>query len=214
MSQLTTIGLLFLTVLLSFLFSLTPFIVFLPQLVALSSIIFIIFNKYHLPTLYLISFLITLIVFSTNGLQSPFFFLIYFLLFITSFRYLPSTSLAFALIIILFLSQSLNSTLSLIPLCSLLFITPLVWFVSRQTESKNKTVTLIAHDETDLLFWLNLKFKTGITTIIDLASQTLSSPNLTYTQKEQIKKIKSSAKSLLNSSQALTQEIGTPSDEI
>jgi hypothetical protein len=96
----------------------------------------------------------------------------------------------------------------------LLFITPLVWFVSRQVESKNKTQSLITNDETDLLLWLNLKFKTGITTIIDLSSQTLSSSNLSYTQKEQLKKIKSSAKSLLNSSQELTQEIGTSSDEI
>jgi hypothetical protein len=48
--------------------------------------------------------------------------------------------------------------------------------------------------------WLSLKFKTGICQIIDNCSELLSTP-LQPTQKDQLKYIKDSAKSLLNSSE-------------
>lgn len=84
--------------------------------------------------------------------------------------------------------------------------------VSRESVSANRNRITIAKDETDFLLWLNLKFKTGITTIIDLSSQLQSSP-LNYTQKSQLKKIKDSAHNLLNSSQKLTQEISDENED-
>lgn len=187
-----------LTVITSYLLSLT-INYFLPQIIALLSIVTIISFWKKITPFYSISLITHLIVFSTHGLSSPFFFLIYFLLFIVALRYKPNQSLLLALTTIIFLSQSLNSYISLVPLISLLFITPLVWFVSRQSQT-------ISLEETKFLLWLNLKFKTGASVIFDLSSQLLSSP-LNYSQKEQVKKIRSSTKNLLNSAEKLTKEI-------
>lgn len=212
MSQLAVIGLLAIISVTSYLLSLTLISIFLPQLIALFAILFIIFYRRHLPYIYPISALVCLLVFCTGALHSPFFFLLYFLLFILAFQFPPTTSLTVSLILIFLLSQSLNSFSSLLPVFALIFITPLVWFVSRQTQSQTQNRQLIALEETDFLLWLNLKFKTGITTIIDLSSQLLSSPT-TPVQKDQLKKIKSSAKNLLNSADNLTSEINNHSDE-
>lgn len=212
MSQITIAGLLSAASIVAYLLSLTSISSFLPQFIALLAILFVVFRRYHLPVIYLVSLIICLIVFCTQGVQSPFIFLIYFLLFITAFLHQPAVSLSFTLVLIALLSQSLNSLLSLIPLVSLIFITPLVWLISRQSQSHARTINTIAVEETDFLLWLSLKFKTGITTIIDLSSQLLSSP-VTPTQKDQLKKIKSSAKNLLNSADNLTSEINHDSDE-
>ncbi len=177
-----------------------------PQVIAVTVILFVVFNHFKISTTPLISLAANLIVFASGGLSSPFYFLIYFLLFSTAFTVKPVFSLMFALEIILFLGQTLQEPSSLLSLTSLLFITPLVWLVSRQTAAIAKSANTIAVEETDFLLWINLKFKTGISTIIDLTSQLQSSP-LSYVQKTQIKKIKDSAKSLLNSSQKLSSEI-------
>ena len=206
MSPLTTIVLLSLTSITAYVISLTSLIHLLPQFIATLSVLFIIFNRRGLPVIFLVSFIVSLIVFGTNGIHSPFYFLIYFLIFVIALKEHPSISLSYSLVLILILCQSLNSLTSLIPILALILITPLVWFVGRQSQT-------IIRDETDFLLWLNLKFKTGITTIIDSTSQLQSTP-LSYTQKEHLKKIKSSAKSLLNSSEKLTTEISSTPDEI
>jgi len=212
MSSISVFGLLSSGAIIAYLLSLSTASAFLPQIIAILSILIIYFRFRRWPIIYLVSSLICLMVFCTSGLHSPLLFLIYFLLFIIAFFFPPITSLAFSLVLIILLSQSLNSPLSLIPLFSFLFITPLVWFVSRQTQSHTTTVNTIALEETDFLLWLNLKFKTGIITIIDLTSQLLSSP-ITPTQKDHLKKIKSSANNLLHSADHLTSEINSDSDE-
>jgi hypothetical protein len=212
MSQIAVIGLLSATSISAYLLSLTPIADFLPQSVAFLAILFIVFRHYRLPVIYLVSLIVNLIIFSTGALNSPFLFLIYFLLFIAAFIQKPAVSLSFSVVSILLLSQSLNSPLSLIPLISLIFITPLVWLVSRQSRSLTQTTETIAVEETDFLLWLNLKFKTGITAIIDLSSQLLSAP-VSPVQKESLQKIRSSAKSLLNSADKLTSEIDQKPDE-
>ncbi|MBI2465292.1 hypothetical protein HYV64_04070 [Candidatus Shapirobacteria bacterium] len=208
-----TLLLLFLSPVISFVISLTPLSHYTPQLIALSTILFIVFIRLKLSTIPLISLVASLIVFTSGGLSSPFYFLIYFLLFSASFTISPIFSLLFSLVLVLLLGQTLNNPSSLLSLTSLLFITPLVWLVSRESVSAAKSINTIARDETDFLLWINLKFKTGITTIIDLASQLQSTP-LTYTQRTQIKKIKDSAHSLLNSSQKLTTEISNEDGEL
>jgi hypothetical protein len=60
--------------------------------------------------------------------------------------------------------------------------------------------------------WLTLKFKTGICQIIDNCSELLSTP-LQPSQKEKLKYIKDSAKSLLNSSEKLKKEVDNQTDE-
>ncbi len=186
---------------------------FIPQIIALVSTIFIfisLFKKHF--SLHLIAFIISLTVFYTSGLSSPFFFLIYFLLFTVAFQNPPTITLSLSLILILLLSQSLDSPESLIPLFSLLLITPLSWFIGKQYLDKTKVENDISFDETNVLLWLSLKFKTGICQIIDNCSELLSTP-LQPTQKEKLKYIKDSAKSLLNSSEKLKDEVDSQSDE-
>jgi len=79
---------------------------------------------------------------------------------------------------------------------------------------KQKTEKCLSIDETSFLFWLNLKFKTGICKIIDSASILLSLPQLTPSQKDEVKFIRNSAKNLLNSSHKLSEEIEHSTDEI
>ncbi len=190
--------------------SLSPFI---PQIIALISIIFIFFSLFKKTiSLHLIAFIISLIVFDSQGLNSPFFFLIYFLLFTIAFQNPPTTTLTYSLVLILLLSQSLDSTESLIPLASLLFITPLAWFIGKQYLEKAKTDLDIEVSETNILMWLSLKFKTGICQIIDNCAELLSTP-LQPSQKEKLKYIKDSAKSLLNSSEKLKKEIDDQTDD-
>ena len=190
--------------------SLSPFI---PQIIALISIIFIFLSLFKKTiSLHLIAFIISLIVFDSQGLNSPFFFLVYFLLFTIAFQNPPTTTLTYSLVLILLLSQSLDSTESLIPLASLLFITPLAWFIGKQYLEKAKTDLDIEVSETNILMWLSLKFKTGICQIIDNCAELLSTP-LQPSQKEKLKYIKDSAKSLLNSSEKLKKEIDDQTDD-
>lgn len=196
----------------SFLFSLSSFTYFAPQAIALLSLITIICFFKKIPFILPASTLITLIVFTSNGLNSPVFFLIYFLLFVIAFQNPPSTTLSYSLLLILLFSQSLNSLTSLLPLLSLLLITPLAWFIGKQYLDNRKLETDLAVDETDTLFWHTLKFKTGISVIIDLASQLLSTP-LTANQQDQAKKIHLSAKNLLTSSQKLVKKIDLQTDD-
>jgi len=213
MTQLFSILVFILVSLSSYLISASSVANFIPQIIALVSVIFIFLSLFKKTfSLHLITFIISLIIFDNGGLNSPFFFLIYFLLFTIAFQNPPTTTLSYSLALILLLSQSLDSTQSLIPLISLLFITPLAWFIGKQYLDKTKIENDISFDETNVLMWLSLKFKTGICQIIDNCSELLSTP-LQPTQKDQIKYIKDSAKSLLNSSEKLKDEVDKQSDE-
>lgn len=208
MSQFLKIILFSLISLFAYLFSISSLSFFTPQLLAFLAIIliFTIFLKKTL-VLSLVVLIINLLIFYTNGLNSPAFFLIYFLLFVIAFQNPPTVSLAYSIVLIIFLSQSLNSLSSIFPLLSLLFITPLVWFTSKQHLDNVKLNSNLSDEETNILLWLSLKFKTGISQIIDSASVLLSNPNTTFAQKKELHKIKDSAKSLLNSSKNLKNEI-------
>lgn len=213
MSQPIIILTLSLTSLLSYLWSFSPLVHFTPQLLALLSILFIVlFINHKSYIIFLISFIINLLVFTTNGLSSPVFFLIYFLLFTLAFQNPPSTTITYSLILIILLSQSLNSLISVLPLVSLVFVTPLAWFIGKQHLENNNLNLHLTKDETKVFLWFSLKFKTGIIKIIDTASLLLSNPSLSSTQKDQLHLIKDSAKSLLNSSQKLTREIDEETD--
>lgn len=206
MPQLIEVILLSATAFIAYLLSISSASNYTPQTIALFTLIFFIFfrrPKYYLLFLAVVS---NLLVFATHGLNSPVFFLTYFSLFAIAFQNPPSTTLAYSLVLILLLSQSLNSSYSLLPLFSLLFVTPLAWFVGRQFLEKIQDEAIIATDETNFLLWLNLKFKTGIVTIADLSSQLLSSPSLSPSQKESLHKIKSSAHNLLNSAQKFNEK--------
>lgn len=213
MPQIINIILFFLVSIVSFLFSISNLLYFAPQLIAIVSVLIIIlyFTKKTF-SIHLVGLLINIIIFSTNGLNSQFFFLIYFFLFVIAFQNPPTTTLVYSLFLVLILSQSLNSMTSVISLSSLLLITPLSWFIGRQFLEKNRNDQIIATDETDILLWHSLKLKNSLSQIIDSSSELLSSP-LTPTQKNQTNKIKDSAKSLLTSSENLVKKIDLESDD-
>ena len=213
MPQIINIILFFAVSLFSYFFSISNFLYFSPQLIALISItLLILYFSKKTFSLHLIALLINIIVFATGSLNSPFFFLIYFLLFIIAFQNPVSTTLSFSLFLVLILSQSLNSFVSAISLSSLLLVTPLAWFIGRQFLEKNKNDQIIAIDETNVLLWHSLKLKTGLCQIIDSCSELLSG-TLSPSQKDKVVHVKDSAKYLLNSSQKLTQKIDQESDE-
>ncbi len=213
MPKIISILLFFFVSLLSYFFSISSFTYLAPQIIALFSIIFLILSIFKKPSIHLLALIVNLIVFSTNNLNSPFFFLIYFLLFIIAFQNLPSVTLSYSLFLVLIFAQSLNSFNSAIVLSSMLLVTPLAWFIGKEYLNKRKVENYLTKDETNIFLWFSLNFKTAIYQIIDSCSELLSQPQLLSSQKETVKKIKDSAKSILKSSERLTEEIDKESDE-
>lgn len=174
--------------------------IYVPQIIALISIIILFISIYfHQPPTILIVFLVSLIILSSGAISSPLFFLNYFLLFTFAFQNSPLTNLVYSLSIIIVYSYSLNSSNSVIELLSLLFITPLTWFISQQREIQNIDEKVISQDETDFMLWISLRLKKSLRDIINLSNQ------------HQVKKI---AKNLLRDSEKLSQGIDQNSDEI
>jgi hypothetical protein len=175
------------------------FVPFIPQIIALTSLI-IIFSLifFHRLFLSLVIFILNLIVLSTGGPSSFLFFLIYFLLFSFSFQNRPSTNLIYSLITIIFYTYSLNSLSSIIQLFSLLLITPLTYFISQQQQLQEKTAASLSQDETDFLLWISLRLKTSLKEIISISNNS---------------KIRKIAKNLLKDSEKLETSIDQNSDE-
>lgn len=172
---------------------------YIPQIIAVTSIlILLLLIFYHRLYPSFIIFLISIIILSTGAINSPFFFLNYFLLFTLAFQNTPLINLEYSLFIILIYSYSLNSLTSIISLLSLLLITPLTWLISKQQEVKNNNEKILSQDETDFLLWISLRLKKSLREIIDLSSN------------HQAKKI---AKNLLKDSEKLSRSIDQNSDE-
>jgi hypothetical protein len=215
MSSSIFLGLISSSLIFNYLFSLTPLTHFLPQIIALYALISFYFLKTKNSQLFqiFITSLASLIVFSTTGLNSPFFFLVYFLLFLLAFQNPPLISLSLSLILIFLLSQSLNSLTSLIPLLSLLFITPLVWFISREYLENRSLSQSLQQEETDSLLWLDLKLKPQLHNITDLLSQVVSDPKLPPSHHQAITRARQITRRLLKSANNLSQEIDELSDD-
>lgn len=197
----------------AYIFSISPLTDFSVQLIALTSTAAVVsYRRANHFFTFFTAFSINLLLFVTGGLESRFFFFAYFLLFYIAFQHPPTVTFGYSLVLILLLSYSLNSLSSVVVLLSLLLITPLVWFVGFQYLENLSARKIIATDETDLLLWFSLRFKSSMASIIDSTSQLLSHP-LTPTQKTEVKLIKHTAKELLKSADQLQQEIDRNSDE-
>lgn len=128
--------------------------------------------------------MILLLVTETNGLASPFFFLLYFLLFAVSMLYEIEATLVLTGVLILFLMFITKSTLSkveglsyLTQIISLVMITPLAIFTGHQYEStleaKRLNAELKKHlgdEESDILLFLSLNLKKTLLTALDSLS--------------------------------------------
>lgn len=194
--------------LIAYLISLSPIKEFSPQVIALCSIILIFVSlKKKKLSLHLVAFIITLIVLETGSLSSPVFFFIYFLLFVIAFQSPPSVTLGYSIALILILSGSLNSATSLIPLLSLLFITPLTAFVSTQYLETKHLSEEVGTQETEVLLWYSLKFKKFMNQTLTSTDFLLQNRSLTPVQKAEIYKIKNHVQSLIDSSKELTEQI-------
>ena len=191
----------------AYLISLSPLATFFPQIIALFSIILIIISLKKKFSIYIISFIITLIVLETGSLNSPVFFLIYFLLFVIAFQSPPSVTLGYSIALILILSGSLNSIPSLIPLFSLLFITPLAAFVSSQYLQTKNLSTQISDEETEVLLWYSLNFKKFMNQTLTSVNFLLQNQSPTSSQKGEIYQIKNHVQTLLKSSHELTEQL-------
>jgi len=171
-----------------------------------------------------------LLIFSTGGLNSPLFFLIYFLMFGLALLFEPPITLTLSLImVIIFLFSPPRDSLltEAFQLLSLLLITPLALFFSKQylnlLKEKEK-ITIIEKEikiseeqtekeETDTLLWTTLNLKQGLTEILDQTSALLSDiAHLTITQKERLLRIREKAIALLKSGDKLKEEIDQTTD--
>lgn len=129
----------------------------------------------------LLTSMVLILVTETGALASPFFFLLYFLLFVVAFVYeieatlvLTGTLLLYFLILPL---TNLSDLAHLSPLFALLMITPLAIFTGHQYESivemKKTTASLSKHlgqEESDILIFLSLNLKKTLLSSLDSLS--------------------------------------------
>ncbi len=172
--------------------------------------------------------IVLLLVLSTGGLNSPLFFLIYFVLFALSLAWEPTITIVFSLgLIIFFLYAHPQLTMQeLITLTSLIFITPLSLFFGQQyvktLEQSGQIKTLstkvkkhskdITEEETNILLWLSLNFKHSMEKVVDLLSQSLERSTLSFNQKSSLKEALRLAKKLLQTGNLLKQKIDHQTD--
>jgi len=171
--------------------------------------------------------IILLLVSSTGGLNSPLFFLIYFLLFAVSLLFEPLITLVLTAAIFVFFWPNPLALNALIQLSSVILILPLSIFLGRQylkvletkhiikilEKQKEQLEKSITSEETHSLMWLTLNLKDGLLQIIHFSSELLTGiGQLTLSQKESLEKIHQIAKELLNSGQKLKEKIDKETD--
>ncbi len=219
---------------LSLLFSYSYLSYFIPQFIAFLSFLVIIISVKNKEkplvsstTLFLVTTLISLLIFSTGALSSPFFFLLYFLLFFIAFLHPPSIALAFTIIYILLLSPSLSSETSALSLLSLLLVTPASIFFSRQylklLSQQNKIFILknqlqkksksLEKTETDVLLWTSLNLNTTLQNVLDsLSFLSGQISSLKPTQRQEIKKNREEIQKLFKQSRQFAHQIDKTTD--
>jgi len=177
---------------------------------------------------FILSSTVLLLVFSTGGAESPFFFMIYFLLFGIAFLFQPKITLAYSIILITLLSNQIKSPQNILRLFSLVFVTPLALFFGKQylqnLEAKKEikilekqtaeTKKALKNQETNSLIWLSLNFKSSISEILEASALMLSDiSRLTPSQKKWLDHIRSKAKKLSKEGQKLLKLIDLETDE-
>ncbi len=126
------------------------------------------------------------IVNTTGGTDSPFFFLIYFLLFSVSLLLEPVIAITSTLSLIIFFLLSLpeNQNLkSLLPIFSLAFLTPFAMFMGQEYVQVKKLEVRSEKLETDALLFLSLMLKNHIRTIKDAVENFMGDHELTVIKK-------------------------------
>lgn len=125
---------------------------------------------------------ILLLVASTDGLASPLFFTIYFLLFAVALLFETEATLVLTGVLIVFLtllpSTNVSDLKQLAELLAVLMITPLALFTGHEHEeivrakkSEKKMSSRLNEQEEDTLLFLSLNLKNTLTSAIDTLSQ-------------------------------------------
>ncbi len=163
-----------------------------------------------------------LLVAETGGLSSPLFFILYILLFGLALLYEPLITLIFSLALSIFFYPQTENIANLVQIISLLIIMPVALFFGKQylkllkeekkirfLETKRHALEKeVTHQEQETLLWLDLSFKDHLTKILDTTSNMLADiSRLTKGQREELKKIRESARRLLKLSEKLKEEI-------
>ncbi len=137
--------------------------------------------------------LVVLLVVNTTGkTNSPFFFLIYFLLFSLSLLETPPISLGVSLVLIIFYLLSLPPSPDfkhLLPIFSLAFITPFSVYLGREYLENQILKRREALQEEDFLLFLSLKVKNHLNKALDILEGKPSEKESTEAKRE-IKKAK------------------------
>lgn len=164
------------TTALAFLFIQTPLAEYDLQISAVLFIVLYLTKKYYLPShprshlmeSVIFTFVIITVVLSTGGIDSPFFFLVYFLLFAIALMLEPVVSMATTLALIIFLLFSLPQNQPfkvLIPIFSLAFISPFAMFMGNAYAENQKLKIKDQNLEKDRHLFMSLIVKTHIKNI-------------------------------------------------
>jgi len=168
-----------------------------------------------------------LLVSQTGNLDSPLFFLLYFLLLGLGFLTAPPVPPITALIFILFFLPFSSSQADWLKLASLFFITPLSLALSRQQqeiekqekenlflkEKKKNADRELGLQETTSLLWLSLTLKNNLIELTELLNEALSDvAHLSLHQKEILQKAYRKSKHLLKESQNVKNLIDKQTD--
>lgn len=204
------------------------------QFVAILAILFLISRKIaddqllaHPVNLIIFTAVTLLLISETGGLESPIFFIVYFLLFGTALLSSTPIVLTLTLLIMIFFSPSLTSINAAIQLASLLLITPLAVFFGQQylqlLNQQGEIVFLkkaneiseksLAKQETNTLIWLSLDLKNTLIEISEDLSRLLADPvHFTPNQTKNLKKIHQRVHGLLEESQVVKKLIDEETD--
>jgi len=148
------------------------------QISALLFIIFFVVRKFFIQSSksrllesVLFTFIIVSIILSTGGVRSPFYFLIYFLLFSLSLILEPVISITTTLALIIFFLVTLaqNQDLAgLMPIFSLAFLTPFALLLGQEFLKNKQLAEKVSTTQKDTLLFLSLLLKNHITSIQEL----------------------------------------------
>lgn len=121
------------------------------------------------------TFVISNTINSTGGLESPFFFLNYFLIFSASLLLAPTVSLSLACILVIFFilqSPFEKNSHQLITLISLPFLTPFAVFLGKEYQKvleQKKLIKILRSEKEDSFLFLSLVIKKHISKIKEMA---------------------------------------------
>ncbi len=176
-----------------------------PQLIALATIVEIIYiTKNKNLNIPILIFTVTTLIFTTNGLSSPFFVFTDFLLFLIAFFYHPVVTITFSAFMVLLLSNSVNQN-NLLNLVAILLITPYAWLIAKLHKKYQDNLHEMVTEQTDMEMWIHLEFKKRILKNLDLLSKLV--------QNKEVKTITENERYFLNSTRHLSKELSSETDK-